>query len=74
MEAFFLAFAVVFLAELGDKTQLVALSLATRYRTVTVLAGITVAYAITNGVSVLVGGAGRTRRQDDAGHRHPCGT
>jgi Ca2+/H+ antiporter, TMEM165/GDT1 family len=56
MEAFFLAFAVVFLAELGDKTQLVALSLATRYRTVTVLAGITVAYAITNGVSVLVGG------------------
>jgi Ca2+/H+ antiporter, TMEM165/GDT1 family len=56
MEAFFLAFAVVFLAELGDKTQLVALSLATRYRTVTVLAGITVAYAITNGVSVVVGG------------------
>jgi Ca2+/H+ antiporter, TMEM165/GDT1 family len=56
MDAFFLAFAVVFLAELGDKTQLVALSLATRYRTVTVLAGITAAYAITNGVSVLVGG------------------
>lgn len=56
MDAFFIAFAVVFLAELGDKTQLVALSLATRYRTVTVLAGITVAYAITNGVSVVVGG------------------
>jgi Ca2+/H+ antiporter, TMEM165/GDT1 family len=56
MDAFFLAFAVVFLAELGDKTQLVALSLATRYRTVTVLAGITAAYAITNGVSVVAGG------------------
>lgn len=56
MEAFFIAFGVVFLAELGDKTQLVALSLATRYRTLTVLAGITVAYAITNGISVVVGG------------------
>lgn len=56
MDAFFIAFGVVFLAELGDKTQLVALSLATRYRTLTVLAGITVAYAITNGISVVVGG------------------
>jgi Ca2+/H+ antiporter, TMEM165/GDT1 family len=56
MDAFFVAFAVVFLAELGDKTQLVALSLATRYRTITVLAGITTAYAITNGISVVVGG------------------
>jgi putative Ca2+/H+ antiporter (TMEM165/GDT1 family) len=56
MQPFFVAFAVVFLAELGDKTQLVALSLAARYRTVTVLAGITIAYAITNGISVVVGG------------------
>lgn len=56
MEAFFVAFAVVFVAELGDKTQLVALSLATRYRLLTVLVGITVAYAITNGISVVVGG------------------
>jgi putative Ca2+/H+ antiporter (TMEM165/GDT1 family) len=56
MDAFFLAFAIVFLAELGDKTQLVALSLATRYRTITVLIGITVAFAITNGISVVVGG------------------
>jgi putative Ca2+/H+ antiporter (TMEM165/GDT1 family) len=56
VNAFLLAFAVVFVAELGDKTQLVAMSLAARYRALTVLAGITVAYAITNGVSVLVGG------------------
>ncbi len=56
MDAFLLAFAVVFVAELGDKTQLVALGLATRYRTVIVLAGITIAFAITNGASVLVGG------------------
>jgi Ca2+/H+ antiporter, TMEM165/GDT1 family len=56
MEALFIAFGVVFLAELGDKTQLVALSLATRHRTITVLGGIAVAYAITNGISVIVGG------------------
>jgi putative Ca2+/H+ antiporter (TMEM165/GDT1 family) len=56
VEAFALAFAVVFVAELGDKTQLVAMSLAARYRTITVLSGITIAYAITNGISVVVGG------------------
>lgn len=56
VDAFLVAFAVVFVAELGDKTQLVAMSLAARYHTLTVLAGITIAYAITNGVSVLVGG------------------
>lgn len=56
MDAFFIAFGVVFVAELGDKTQLVALSLATRHRLITVLAGITLAYAITNGLSVIVGG------------------
>lgn len=56
MQPFFVAFAVVFVAELGDKTQLVAMSLAARYRTLTVLAGITIAYAITNGISVVVGG------------------
>lgn len=56
VQAFALAFAVVFVAELGDKTQLVAMSLAARYRTITVLAGITIAYAITNGISVMVGG------------------
>jgi putative Ca2+/H+ antiporter (TMEM165/GDT1 family) len=56
VEPFAVAFAVVFIAELGDKTQLVAMSLAARYRTLTVLAGITIAYAITNGISVVVGG------------------
>lgn len=56
MEAFFIAFGVVFVAELGDKTQLVALSLATRHRLVTVLVGIAIAYAITNGISVIIGG------------------
>lgn len=44
---------VIFLAEMGDKTQLVAMSLATRYRVWTVLAGITIATAVVHAISVL---------------------
>ncbi len=51
------AFAVVFVAELGDKTQIVALSLATRYPLPVVLVGITIAYATTQGIAALVGAA-----------------
>ncbi|MFP5330989.1 MAG: TMEM165/GDT1 family protein [Acidimicrobiia bacterium] len=56
MDSALLAFAVVFLAELGDKSQLMTLTFATRYRPVTVLAGITAATAAMNGLSVLAGG------------------
>jgi putative Ca2+/H+ antiporter (TMEM165/GDT1 family) len=56
MEAFLTAAGLVFVAELGDKTQLVALSLGARYRLVPVLAGIALAYAATNLLSVVVGG------------------
>ncbi len=56
MEAFLTAAGLVFVAELGDKTQLVALSLGARFRLVPVLAGIALAYAATNLLSVLVGG------------------
>ncbi|MFW6640140.1 TMEM165/GDT1 family protein [Nocardiopsis algeriensis] len=42
----------VFVAEMGDKTQLVAMSLATRYRASTVLVGITAATALVHVVSV----------------------
>jgi Ca2+/H+ antiporter, TMEM165/GDT1 family len=56
MESLFIAMGVVFLAELGDKTQLVAISLATRYRASVVLVGIAIAFAITQGVAALVGG------------------
>lgn len=48
---------VVFVAELGDKTQLLAMSLAARYRPLPVLAGIAIAYGATNVVSVVVGGS-----------------
>ncbi|PSK92855.1 putative Ca2+/H+ antiporter (TMEM165/GDT1 family) [Murinocardiopsis flavida] len=46
--------AAVFIAEMGDKTQLVAMSLATRYRVRTVLIGVTVATIAVHGVSVLI--------------------
>ena len=53
--AFLLSFGVVFVAELGDKSQLMALTFATRYRPVLVLVGITVATALINAISVAVG-------------------
>jgi putative Ca2+/H+ antiporter (TMEM165/GDT1 family) len=52
---------VVFVAELGDKSQLLALALATRYRAGVVLTGIAAAAATMLGVAVVVGAvAGRT--------------
>jgi putative Ca2+/H+ antiporter (TMEM165/GDT1 family) len=50
-----LSFAVIFVAELGDKSQLMALTFATRYRTVPILIGITIATAVVHAVSVLLG-------------------
>lgn len=50
------AVAVVFVAELGDKTQLVALGLAARHRTAPVLAGVALAYGASQALSVLIGG------------------
>jgi putative Ca2+/H+ antiporter (TMEM165/GDT1 family) len=57
VDAALVAFAVVFVAELGDKTQLVALGLAARYPLAVVLTGIGIAYALTQGVAALAGGA-----------------
>lgn len=57
MESFLVALGVVFLAELGDKTQLVILGLAARRRAGPVVAGALVAYAFTQGLSVAAGGA-----------------
>src|SRR3712207_4142148 len=53
--AFAVSFAVVFVAELGDKSQLMALTFATRYRALPVLIGITLATAVVHLVSVAVG-------------------
>jgi putative Ca2+/H+ antiporter (TMEM165/GDT1 family) len=49
------SFGVIFVAELGDKSQLMALAFATRYRAATVLAGISAATAVVHLISVAVG-------------------
>jgi putative Ca2+/H+ antiporter (TMEM165/GDT1 family) len=50
-----LSFAVIFVAELGDKSQLMALTFATRFRPWPVLIGITAATALVHLVSVGIG-------------------
>ena len=50
-----ISFGVIFVAELGDKSQLMALTFATRFKTMPVLIGITVATAVVHLVSVAVG-------------------
>jgi putative Ca2+/H+ antiporter (TMEM165/GDT1 family) len=55
MAGFFLSLGVIFVAELGDKSQLMALAFATRYRPLPVLVGITAATALVHLVSVVVG-------------------
>ena len=55
MYAFLLSTAVIFVAELGDKSQLMAMTFAARYRARDVLIGITVATAIVHLASVGIG-------------------
>jgi Ca2+/H+ antiporter, TMEM165/GDT1 family len=56
MRSLLAALGLVFVAELGDKTQLVALGMGARHRLAPVLAGVTLAYAASNLLSVVVGG------------------
>lgn len=55
MYAFWLSTAVIFVAELGDKSQLMAMTFAARYRARDVLLGITVATALVHLASVGIG-------------------
>lgn len=50
-----LSFAVIFVAELGDKSQLMAMTFATRYKLLPTLMGITAATALVHAVSVGIG-------------------
>lgn len=55
MTDFATAFALVFVAELGDKSMLLALAFATRYRMWPVIAGIVTAAFVATGLATLVG-------------------
>lgn len=57
MDAFTISFAIIFVAELGDKSQLMAMTFAARYRAVTILAAITAATAFVHLFSVAIGAA-----------------
>jgi putative Ca2+/H+ antiporter (TMEM165/GDT1 family) len=61
LAALVISFGVIFVAELGDKSQLMAMTFATRFRLWPVLIGITIATAATHAISVGVGyGLGAT--------------
>ena len=55
LNTFLTAFCVIFLAELGDKTQLTAMTLATRYPWKKVFIGVASAFALLNLAAVLLG-------------------
>jgi Ca2+/H+ antiporter, TMEM165/GDT1 family len=57
MYAFLLSTGVIFVAELGDKSQLMAMTFATRFRAREVLVGITIATLIVHLGSVAIGAA-----------------
>ena len=61
VHALLLSFGVIFVAELGDKSQLMALAFAARYKALPILIGITLATGVVHAVSVTVGAlAGRS--------------
>ena len=55
MQTLFTAFALVFVAEMGDKTQLFLVGLSSRYKTRTIALSIACAIAILNGAAVALG-------------------
>ena len=57
LTATLIAFATVFVAELGDKTQLIALGFGARHRLWVVAVGLTIGYGLSNLLAAAVGGA-----------------
>lgn len=57
MTAFWVSLIYVFVAEMGDKTQLVALAFATKYKAATVLVGVVIATLFVHLLSVALGEA-----------------
>ncbi len=57
MDALLVSFGIIFVAELGDKSQLMALTFAARYRALPILVGISLATALVHAFSVILGAA-----------------
>lgn len=57
MTAFWISLIYVLVAEMGDKTQLVALAFATRFKATTVIAGVFIATLVVHLLSVVLGEA-----------------
>jgi putative Ca2+/H+ antiporter (TMEM165/GDT1 family) len=55
LTAFWIAFAIIFVAELGDKTQFMTLSFSTRFRWKTVMLGVFVATVLISLISTVLG-------------------
>lgn len=52
---FIIAFTLVFISELGDKTQLLALSFSSKLRTTTILLGVALGSLLSHGIAILFG-------------------
>lgn len=68
LHAFLLSFGVIFVAELGDKSQLMALAFATRFRTWPVIIAISLATGLVHLFSVALGGVVGSALPTDAIH------
>lgn len=53
----FMAFSLVFMSELGDKTQLLVLSFSSKIKTFTILIGVALGSFFSHGIAILFGGA-----------------
>lgn len=53
---FFIAFFIVFISELGDKTQLLVLSFSTKLKSFTIILGVALGSFFSHGIAILFGG------------------
>ncbi len=54
---FLVAFLLVLISELGDKTQLLVLSFSTKVKTIVILAGVILGSLLSHGIAIMFGGA-----------------